>query len=75
MERDDIIKALECCRGKGCKECPYRCGDATCISTVASDALSLIKKLTEDVERVRKQCGEIIVECDERDAERSKDES
>ena len=36
------------------------------------DALALIKQLTEDVERVRKQCGEIIVECDERDAERLK---
>ena len=35
-------------------------------------ALSLIKELTEDVERLRKQCGEIIVECDERDAERLK---
>lgn len=29
-----------------------------------------IKELTEDVERVAKQCGEIIVECDERDAKR-----
>jgi chromosome segregation ATPase len=29
-----------------------------------------VKELTEDVERVAKQCGEIIVECDERDAER-----
>jgi regulator of replication initiation timing len=43
------------------------------------DALALInsqeqriKELTEDVERLRKQCGEIIVECDERDAERLK---
>ena len=31
-----------------------------------------IKELTEDVERVSKQCGDIIVECDERDAERLK---
>lgn len=31
-----------------------------------------IKELTKDVERVAKQCGEIIVECDERDAERLK---
>ena len=29
-----------------------------------------VKELEADVERVSKQCGEIIVECDERDAER-----
>lgn len=37
---------------------------------VLNNALTLIKELTADVERVSKQCGEIIVECDERDAER-----
>ena len=39
---------------------------------VLDNALTLIKELTEDVERVSKQCGNIIVECDERDAERLK---
>lgn len=33
-------------------------------------AFLLIKELTESLGRVQKQCGELIVECDERDAER-----
>ena len=55
LNAEQIKKALECCRGKGCKECPYRCGDATCISTVASDALSLINELTEKNKRLKAQ--------------------
>lgn len=34
------------------------------------NTLATIRELTESLDRVQKQCGEIIVECDERDAER-----
>lgn len=53
MEREQIIKALECCMGKGCKDCPYRCGNCTCISTLTDDALALIKELTEESDRLK----------------------
>jgi hypothetical protein len=52
-KRNEIITALECCRGKGCKECPYNCNCATCISTLQGDALSLIKELTEENGRLK----------------------
>ena len=76
LNRDQIIKALECCSTEDCEDCPYTTEDIfdiTCGINMVKDALALIKELTEDVERVSKQCGEIIVECDERDAERLKE--
>lgn len=72
MEREQIIKALECCTEQEyCVTCPYAI-ECVGMESLILDALSLIKELTEDVERVTKQCGKIIVECDERDAERLK---
>ena len=79
LNREQIIKALECCTNKAkdgmyeikCIECPFEIGNEDC-KDIDAQALSLIKELTKDVERVAKQCAEIIVECDERDAERLK---
>ena len=75
MDRDKIIKALKCCSRSGitptfvkCSECPYH-NNCNFGRNLLIDALALINELTEDVERVSKQCGEIIVECDERKAE------
>ena len=41
---EQIKKALECCRGKGCKECPFRCGNAVCISNLMKAILDLIER-------------------------------
>ena len=77
-KREEIIKALECHKsGKlvECEQCPLdkaHLFNATCVQAMCDNALVLIKELIADVERVSKQCGEIIVECDERDAERLK---
>ncbi len=75
LNREQIIKALECCASEGCETCPYSRMPtlANCVLFTMGNALALIKELTEDVERVAKQCAEIIVECDERDAERLKE--
>ncbi len=74
LNREQIVKALECCskHPPRCRACPYQ-GMPCCTNEHRKDALTLIKQLTADVERVSKQCGEIIVECDERDAERLKE--
>ena len=76
LNREQIIKALECwASGNPCEGscCPlFEISPDTCDRWIGRNALALIKELTEDVERVSKQCGEIIVECDERDAERLK---
>ena len=53
MEREQIIKALECCGADdGCvgEECPYYANCQFCITRISKDALSLIKELTEDNE-------------------------
>lgn len=58
MEREQIIKALECCKSANtddCNQCVYK-GKAngandlyiTCINLLVADTLTLIKELTED---------------------------
>ena len=58
MERDEIIKDLECCKfGKEeakCKECNWHPWiKPRCWRLLASNALSLIKELTEENERLK----------------------
>ena len=77
LNREQIIKALECCasRKQACRDCPVPQDvkdDCKCMEFISRNVLALICELTESLDRVQKQCGEIIVECDERDAERLK---
>ena len=51
MERDDIIKALECCTKDGCTSCPHF-KKVPCQKPLMQNALSLIKELTEENERL-----------------------
>jgi hypothetical protein len=56
LNREQIIKALECCTSEvtiefNCTACPYI--GKGCNSVVMRDALSLIKELTEENERLR----------------------
>ena len=62
MEREQIIKALECCKtplASDCEKCSYtgkRLEDGVyegCVNCLVGDALSLIKELTEENERLR----------------------
>lgn len=75
LNREQIIKALECCtRGRRnkddrpCNECPYNeCNlvggtserqiAGTCQGWLMKDALSLIKELTEENEKLRNDRG------------------
>lgn len=57
MERNDIIKALECCSRSGCsdnetRDCPLK-NDEYCASTLPQYALALIKELTVELEAMR----------------------
>ena len=56
MEKDLIIKALECLTGEEvmfCRECGYnKVGAFSCRKELAKDALALIKQLTEENERL-----------------------
>ena len=59
MERNEIIKALECCTDKKkyhCEDCPYFYkseGIKSSMEILMTDALSLIKELTVELEAMR----------------------
>ena len=79
MEKEQIIKALECCIGDNdCNSCPYWVDvDVNCFDNVKSDALALIKELTEENEKL-KSIGiskDIVIESLAEDNERLKSEN
>lgn len=58
MERDDVIKALECCHkedGVLCEKCPYAKAEngVYCANRLLRDALALIRELTEENDQLR----------------------
>lgn len=56
MTDNEIIKALGCLRGNAfdCGECPYcSCYPAPCEQQVAKDALALISRQKEEIERLK----------------------
>ncbi len=62
LKRDEIIKALECCKSFRdfymCDICPYcrleLADDENCTNRLSQDALALIKELTEENEMLKK---------------------
>ena len=52
MEREMIIKALECCINNTCNECP-RLGKLPCQEPLMKDAISLINELTKEAENYK----------------------
>ena len=64
-EREEIIKALECCSvWENCDGCPYRNSVALgCTSKMMRAALALIKELTEENERLHASCTELTQCC------------
>lgn len=63
LNREQIKKALECCSKDDCDNCPNDFGD--CYSNLAGYALSLIKELTEENERLRADKKGLINENEE----------
>jgi regulator of replication initiation timing len=67
MEKEQIIKALECCvsctSGEACNGCPFNenglCDNDT--NAIEKYALALIKELTEKVEAYRQELGKVRV--------------
>jgi hypothetical protein len=51
INREDVIKALECCAKGDCDNCPCSFGD--CYYNLAGYALALIRDLTEENERLK----------------------
>ena len=51
MKQEQIIKALECCKRDDCDNCPNSFGN--CYANLAGYALSLIRELTEENEKLK----------------------
>lgn len=55
IDKENVIKALECCSTTNCTDCPYTKNgkvdifDITCSINMAKDALALIKELTQEI--------------------------
>lgn len=56
MEKEQIVKALECCTRKpraNCKECPYALAEDRCmVSKLQRDSLSLIRDQEKRIEEL-----------------------
>lgn len=75
LNRDQIIKALECCgtpKWTKCKNCPREREDALCMYRLSNDALALIKELAEENERLRGIPEQLYKEMSERMVEERK---
>ena len=53
MDREKIIKALECCANNDCTQCHYHKQEDECVDLLAYNTLSLIKELAEDNEYLK----------------------
>jgi phage shock protein A len=70
LNREQIIKALECCTNVGkcglidckCDDCPYNIGEDDC-KNLDEYALALIKKLTEENANLHASCTELERKC------------
>ena len=59
LNAEQVKKALECCTNGSCgTECPYYEYEP-CQTVLDEDALSLIKELTEENERLHASCTEL----------------
>ena len=55
LNREQIIKAFECCTGiPNCNDCPLRPYPQNCKDVMENRALALIKELTEENERLKR---------------------
>ena len=62
LDREQIIKALECCSAKGlskCYSCPIKSNGAFCSYKLNEDARKLIKQLIEENEKLHASCTEV----------------
>lgn len=60
MTDNEIIKALECCPAHiKCEECPMK-QKHNCMSKLNKDALDLINRQKAEIERLQKNCEELI---------------
>ena len=67
LNRDQIVKALECCLtvefGGDCPfDCPYAYND-DCENFIFSNALTLIKELSEENAKLARSCAELERSC------------
>ena len=68
----EIVKALECCGSQvGCDKCGYFTGKAGCMVFMATDALDLINRQNEEIERLKHRKTELQIRNQELQHEKS----
>lgn len=58
MTDNEIIKALKCCSGYSCSNCPFDDGKITmreCVTELSQNALDLINRQQAEIERLREE--------------------
>lgn len=58
MNKEDIKKALECCKGECCSYCPHWC-EIGCQYQTLSDALDLITEQEKEIEQLKAENEEL----------------
>ena len=53
LDREQIVKALDCCRVDRCGKCPYYTGEVDCMRRMSAYALALVKELDAENEKLR----------------------
>ena len=57
LENNEIIKALECCKTGDCDNCPFYGRKEDCEVELPEEALNLINRQQEEIERLQKANG------------------
>lgn len=62
MNKDEIKKALTCCKGQCCSYCPHWC-EKGCQYRTLSDALDLITEQENEIDRLKAKDEETCLKC------------
>lgn len=62
MNKDEIKKALTCCKGQCCSYCPHWC-EKGCQYRTLSDALDLITEQEKEIDRLKAKDEETCLKC------------
>lgn len=62
MNKDEIKKALTCCKGQCCSYCPHWC-EKGCQYRTLSDALDLITEQEAEIDRLKAKDEETCLKC------------
>ena len=70
LNDEEIVKALECCNGVTCGDCPYKKKNISCLNgRKTNDSLDLIRRLQSENKKLEKRNGVLLCEKDAMEAQ------